>query len=126
MSAAEYQEIFEHVITLVLTYYVYGLGFGLAKKLFFLIFERDTNHEQDVIVKNAVVRRFNSNNIKGILPDCWVLLSWWGCRRWGWCEPTLTVPDVDTQTLYDVAEKVFAAIAIFVAIGLGIRFFKKA
>ena len=38
----------------------------------------------------------------------------------------LTVPDVSTDVLYSVGTKVFAAIAIFVAIAMGIRFFKKA
>jgi hypothetical protein len=44
----------------------------------------------------------------------------------GYCEPTLTIPDVDTGILYSAAGKVFAARVIVVAIILGIRMLKKA
>ncbi len=35
------------------------------------------------------------------------------------------VPDLDTATLYSVASKAFAGLVIFLAIGLGMRLFKK-
>lgn len=38
----------------------------------------------------------------------------------------IVVPDVDTATIISCAGKAFAAIALFVAIGMGIRMFKKA
>ena len=41
-------------------------------------------------------------------------------------EPTLTVPDIDTATLYSCAGKAFAAVAIIVAILIGLRLFKGA
>lgn len=45
----------------------------------------------------------------------------------GYCTPTeLTVPDIDTGILNSSAGKVFAGLAIFVAICWGLRLFRKA
>jgi len=40
-------------------------------------------------------------------------------------EPTVTVPSVDTQILTDSGTAIFAAVAIFVAIAMGLRLFKR-
>jgi hypothetical protein len=40
-------------------------------------------------------------------------------------EPTITVPAIDTGVMTDSANAVFVAVALFVAVGMGIRMFRK-
>ena len=41
-------------------------------------------------------------------------------------EPTLTIPEIDTAVLYQCAGGAFAAVAIVIAILIGLRLFKSA
>jgi len=41
-------------------------------------------------------------------------------------EPAVTVPDVDTTMLTSAGTKIFVAVGLFVAVGMGLRMFKKA